>query len=338
MRIGVDGMGGDHAPGVVISGVVQAAREYNLDVVIVGPEDALQKELARHKSPPKNIQIVHASEVIGMDEMPVVSVRKKRDSSINVLVNLAKEGKVDAIFSAGNTGAMVCAATLGLRLLEGVERPGIAIIFRGLEGTAMIADVGANIVPKPKHLLQYAIMCDTYSRYILHKENPTIALLNVGEEETKGTEFVKEAHQLLSASKLNFIGNIEGRHIFDAKIDVIICDGFIGNAVLKVSEGIAEAFATLLRREMNKNIFRRAAGLLCLPAFKALKKDLDYSEYGGAPLLGVDGICIIGHGRSNAKAIKNAIRVSNEFAKNQVNQHIVEAIRIFDQTLPNGQR
>jgi len=327
MRIGVDGMGGDHAPSVVVRGVIDAAREFGFDIVVAGPRDLLEKEFKRHKNVPKNIEIAHASEVVGMDEAAAISVRKKRDSSINVLVNLAKEGKVDAIFSAGNTGAMVCAATLGLRLLEGVERPGIAIIFRGLEGTAMLVDVGANIVAKPNHLLQYAIMCDAYSRYILQKKNPSIGLLNVGEEETKGTDFVKETHQLLSASKLNFIGNIEGRHIFDAKVDVIVCDGFIGNAVLKVSEGISEAIAALLRREINKNIIRKIAGFMCLPAFKALKKDLDYTEYGGAPLLGVDGICIIGHGRSNSKAIKNAIRVAGEFAKQQVNQHIVEAIR-----------
>lgn len=330
MRIGVDGMGGDHAPKVVINGVIEAVKEYGFDIVVVGPQDILRRELARHKRVPKNIQIVHASEVIGMDELPVVSVRKKKDSSVNVLVNLAKEGKVDAIFSAGNTGAMVCAATLGLGLLEGVERPGIAIIFRGLQGTAMIIDVGANIVPKPNHLVQYAIMCDAYAKYILHKSNPTVALLNVGEEETKGTEFVKEVHQLLSESSLNFAGNIEGRHIYDAKVDVIICDGFIGNAVLKVSEGIAEALITLLKREVNKNIFRQMVGLMCLPIFAALKKDLDYSEYGGAPLLGVDGICIIGHGRSNTKAIKNAIRVAGEFANCHLNQHIVEAIKIFD--------
>ncbi len=334
MRIGVDGMGGDHAPSVVVKGVIDAAREYNLDIAIVGPEDILRKEFAKYKNVPKNIEIIHASEVIGMDELPVMSVRKKKDSSLNVLVNLAKEGKVDAIFSAGNTGAMVCASTLGLRLLEGVERPGIAIIFRGLHGTSMIADVGANIAPKPTHLVQYAIMCDAYSRYILHKQNPSIGLLNVGEEETKGTEFVKETHQLLSSSKLNFIGNVEGRHIFDAKVDIIICDGFIGNAVLKVSEGIAENLVTLLKKEFNKNIMRRLMGLLCIPVFKALKKDLDYSEYGGAPLLGVDGICIIGHGRSNAKAIKNAVRVANEFAAQQVNQHIVESIRNFQ---PTGQ-
>lgn len=331
MRIGVDGMGGDHAPAVVIKGVIDAAREYGFDIVVVGPEDILRKELTRHKNPPKNIEIVHASEVIEMDELPVASVRKKKDSSINVLVGLAKEGRVDAIFSAGNTGAMVCATTLGLRLLEGVERPGIAIIYCGLHGTSMIIDVGANIAPKPNHLLQYAIMCDAYSKYILHKDNPKVGLLNVGEEETKGTEFVKEAHQLLSASKLNFIGNIEGRHIYDAKVDIIVCDGFIGNAVLKVSEGIAEAFTSLLKREINKNMLRRIAGFMCLPVFKALKKDLDYSEYGGAPLLGVDGICIIGHGRSNAKAIKNAIRVAGEFAKCQVNQHIVEGIKVFGQ-------
>ena len=329
MRIGVDGMGGDNAPSVVIDGVIDAAREYGFDIFVVGPEDILRKELSKRKNAPKNIEIIHASEVIGMDEPAALSVRKKRDSSINVMANLAKEGKVDAIFSAGNTGAMVCAATLGLRLLEGVERPGIAIVYRGLAGTAMLIDVGANIASKPNHLLQYAIMCDAYSKYILGKANPSIGLLNVGEEETKGTDFVKETHQLLSASKLNFIGNIEGRHIFDAKVDVIVCDGFIGNAVLKVSEGVGEAMVTLLKREINKNIFRKISGLMCLPVFKALKKYMDYSEYGGAPLLGVDGICIVGHGRSNRKAIKNAIRVAGEFAKQQVNQHIVEAIANF---------
>ena len=329
MRIGVDGMGGDYAPSVVVKGAIDAAKEYGFQILIVGREDILRKEFAKHKNIPKNIEIVHASEIIGMEELPVASVRKKKDSSLNVLVNLAKEKKVDAIFSAGNTGAMVCAATLGLRLLEGVERPGIAIIFPGLEGVSMIVDVGANIAPKASHLLQYAIMCDAYSRYILCKESPSVALLNVGEEETKGTEFIKEAHQLLSASKLNFVGNIEGRHIFDAKIDIIVCDGFIGNAVLKVSEGIAELLITLLKREINKNILRRIAGFFCLPVFAALKRDLDYSEYGGAPLLGVDGICLIGHGRSNAKAIKNAIRVSGEFAKQHLNQRIVEAIGSF---------
>lgn len=329
MRIGVDGMGGDHAPGVVVDGVIDAAAEYGYEIFIVGLEDILRKELAKHKNVPANIHVVHASEVIGMDEPAATSVRKKKDSSLNVMVNLAKEGKVDAIFSAGNTGAMVCAATLGLRLLEGIERPGIAIIFRGLEGTAMLIDVGANIASKPNHLLQYAIMCDAYSKYILGKANPSIGLLNVGEEETKGTDFIKETHQLLSASKLNFIGNIEGRHIFNAKVDVIVCDGFIGNAVLKVSEGIAESMVTLLKREINKNILRKISSLMCLPVFNALKKDMDYSEYGGAPLLGVDGICIIGHGRSNRKAIKNAIRVSGEFAKQHVNQHIVEGIASF---------
>jgi len=327
MRIGVDGMGGDHAPSVVVNGAIDASREYGIDVVLVGQKGILEKELSKYKKVPSNIEIVHASEVINMDEPAAVSVRKKRDSSIVALANLVKEGKVDAMFSAGNTGAVVCAATLSLRLLEGVERPGIAIIFKGLEGTSMIIDVGANIVSKPNHLLQYAIMCDAYSKYILHKENPTIGLLNVGEEETKGTDFVKEAYQLLSSSKLNFAGNIEGRHIFDTKVDIIVCDGFIGNAVLKVSEGIAETMITLIKREINKNILRQIAGLACLPVFKALKKDMDYSEYGGAPLLGVDGICIIGHGRSNVKAIKNAIRVAAEFAKHKVNQHIVEAIR-----------
>jgi len=329
MRIGIDGMGGDNAPKVIIEGAIQAARQYRHDVVVVGVEDALKRELSRHKDVPANIHIHHASEVIQMDESPVASVRRKKDSSICVLADLAKEKKVDAIVSAGNTGAVVAATTLKLRLLQGVERPGIAIVFKGLEGSSVIIDVGANIGAKPTHLLQYAIMCEAYCRYILGKERPSVALLNIGEEESKGTEDIKETRRLLSLSKINFVGNIEGGDIYKGKCDVIVCDGFIGNAVLKVSEGIAESMVRLLKKEIKKNILRQIGGLFCLPVFKALRKDLDYSEYGGAPLLGVDGICIIGHGRSNPKAIKNAIRVAGEYVQQQVNQHIVEALQNF---------
>jgi len=327
MKIAIDGMGGDHAPSVVVEGAVAAAREYGFEIIIVGQQDKIEAELNKVRHKGLNIKVQHASEVIGMDELPVASVRKKKDSSINRLVELAKEKKVDAIFSAGNTGAMVSAATLRLRLLEGITRPGIAIIYRGLEGVSMIIDVGANIDAKPEHLLQYAIMGDAYSRYILKKENPNIGLLNIGAEASKGPEFMKETHRLLTLSRMNFAGNMEGDEIFAAKYDVIICDGFIGNAVLKVSEGIAEVFAKLLHRQLSKNLFTKMGALLSIPAFRALKRELDYAEYGGAPLLGVDGICIIGHGRSNTKAIKNAIKVAGEFAAQQVNQHIIESLK-----------
>jgi len=327
MRIAIDAMGGDNAPAAVVEGAVAAVKEYGLDVVLVGQQDKIEAEFKKHRLKPGRMEIVHASEAIGMDELPVQSVRRKKDSSINRMVDLAKEGQVDAIFSAGNTGAVVSATTLKLRLLEGVDRPGIAIIYRGLEGVAMIIDVGANIDPKPIHLLQYALMGDAYSRYILGKQKPTIGLLNVGEEATKGTEFIKETHALLSSSNLNFVGNIEGNEIFTGKYNVIVCDGFIGNAVLKVSEGIVSVFSDLLRRRLSQNVITKLGALLSIPALRAMKKEMDYAEYGGAPLLGVDGICIIGHGRSNAKAIKNAIRVASEEIKQQVNQHIMEAIK-----------
>lgn len=327
MRIVVDAMGGDNAPSVVVEGSLLAAKEYGFEIVLVGSQAAIEDELDKHKSISPNISVRHASEVIEMDEPAALSIKRKRDSSIIVGVDLVKNKQADAFVSAGNTGAVVCASTLGMRLLEGVERPGIAIIFPTLKGISLLIDAGANIDPKPSHLLQYGIMGKAFSHYILKKSNPSIGLLNVGEEETKGTDFVKESYQLLSESKLNFIGNVEGRDIFHGTADVIVCDGFIGNVVLKVSESLAETLSEFLRRELTKSFMTKLGAFLSGPAFRALKKEIDYSEYGGAPLLGVDGICIISHGRSSAKAIKNAIRQAGEFVNYQVNQHIVDGIK-----------
>lgn len=327
MRIAVDAMGGDKAPAVVIEGAILAAQEYGFEIILVGSQAAIEDELAKHRNVSSNISVRHASEVIEMDEPAALSIKRKRDSSIIVGVDLIKNKQADAFVSAGNTGAVVCAATLGMRLLEGVERSGIAIIFPTLKGASLLIDVGANIDPKPIHLLQYGIMGEAFSRYILKKSHPSVGLLNVGEEETKGTDFVKQTHQLLSESKLNFIGNVEGRDIFHGTADVIVCDGFIGNVVLKVSESLAETLAEFLRRELTRSFITKFGAFLSGPAFQALKKEIDYSEYGGAPLLGVDGICIISHGRSTAKAIKNAIRQAGEFVNYQVNQHIVEALK-----------
>ncbi len=326
MRIALDGMGGDNAPKVIVDGAVEAAKENGFEIVLVGVRDLIEKELSRHRPYPTNITVHHASEVVEMHESPAVSIRKKKDSSINVMVNLAKEKQVDAIVSAGNTGAVVCAATLGLRPIEGVERSGIAVVIPTLKGETLLIDVGANIDAKPKHLLQYAIMGHVYSKYILGKKSPRIGLLNIGEEESKGTEFVKETFKLLEQSNLNFIGNAEGKDIFTGKCDVTVCDGFIGNIVLKVSESMAETIGQMLRRELNKGILTKLGAFLSKPAFRNLKKETDYSEYGGAPLLGIDGICIIGHGSSTAKAIKNAIRVAGQFVVHHVNKHIMDAI------------
>lgn len=327
MRIALDGMGGDKAPKVVVDGAIDAANEFGCDVILVGREDILNKELSRRSYPKDKITVQHAPQVIEMGDSPISSIRAKRDSSISIAVNLVKEGKADAIISAGNTGAVVCAASFKLGLLKGIERPGISIIFPTSDsGNALMIDAGANIDPKPIHLLQYGLMADAYCRFILHKESPRIGLLSIGEEETKGTGFVKEAHKLLDVAKINFIGNVEGRDIFTGACDVIICGGFVGNVVLKVSESLAGAVGTLLKKELSRNALTKVGSVLCRSTFSALKKELDYAEYGGAPLLGVNGTCIISHGSSSARAIKNALRVAAEFTNQSVNRHIVEGL------------
>ncbi len=296
---------------------------------MVGDENKITPLLSKNRYLGDKISICHTEEVIEMHESPATSVRRKRNSSIVTGINLIKEGKGDAFFSAGNTGAVVCAATLGLGLLPGIERPGIAIVTPTLKGISLIVDVGANIDAKPMHLLQYGIMGSAYLESIFNKPHPAVGLLNVGEEETKGTDFVKESYELLSKSGLNFTGNIEGKALFSGKCDVIVCDGFVGNIALKVTEGTAEAIQVFLKRHLLKTGLLGKIGILLLKkTFIKFKKELDYAEYGGAPLLGVNGMVIIGHGRSNARAIRNAIRAAIEEVKNQVNRKIVEALKI----------
>ena len=328
MKIIVDAMGGDFAPGVVIDGAIAAVEEYDVEVVLVGDEPKINSLLKKAKYSGNRISVNHASEVIEMSESAATSVRRKRDSSIVVGLNLVKEGRGEAFFSAGNTGAVVCAATLGLGLLPGIERPGIAIVTPTLKGISLIIDVGANIDAKPSQLLQYGIMADAYSRYILNRTNPSVGLLNIGEEEAKGTGFIKETYELLEKSNLNFIGNVEGKDLFSGKCDVIVCDGFVGNIALKVSESAAETMQIFLKRHLLSNTMGKIGLLFLMPSLKRFKKELDYSEYGGAPLLGVNGVAIIGHGRSNVKAIKNAIRAAKEEVERKFNEKILEAIRI----------
>lgn len=326
MKIVLDGMGGDHAPAATVEGAVLAAREFGSKVIIVGIKEELERELAKYGSHFPNITIHHASETIDMEDSPAVSVRKKKDSSVNVAAKLVKEDIAQAMVSAGNTGAVVCATTLYLKLLKGIERPGIAVVAPTLKGISLTIDVGANIDPKPIHLFQYGIMGDVYSRTILRKPCPSVGLLNIGQEASKGTDFLKKTFSLFSQSKLNFIGNIEGRDLFNGRCDVIVCDGFVGNVVLKVSESLAESLAALLKRSLGESFITRIGALFSKSALQAMKKEMDYTEYGGAPLLGIDGICIICHGASTAKAIKNAIRVAGEFVQHKVNQHIVDSI------------
>lgn len=327
MKIIVDAMGGDYAPEVVVEGAIAAVKEYDVDVVLVGDETKIKALLQKGKYSGNRISVHHCSEVIEMHESAANSVRKKRNSSIVVGANLVRDGQGEAFFSAGNTGAAVCAATLGLGLLPGIERPGIAIITPTLKGISLILDVGANIDPKPIQLMQYGIMADVYCRYILNIPNPTVGLLNIGEEESKGTGFLKETFELLSKTKLNFIGNVEGKDLFSGKSDIVICDGFVGNVALKVSESLAEAMQEWLKKHLLSNPLGKIGVLLLKTSLSRFKKEMDYSEYGGAPLLGVNGVVIIGHGRSNVKAIKNAIRAAKKEVEHRFNERIVEAIK-----------
>ena len=327
MKIIVDAMGGDFAPEVVVEGAIAAVAEYDVEVVLVGEEEKINALLKRHRYSGSRISVYSAAEVIGMSESAATSVRRKRSSSIVVGVNLVKDGYGEAFFSAGNTGAVVCAATLGLGLLPGIERPGIAIVFPTVSGISIVIDVGANIDPKPTQLLQYGIMASAYSQYILNRPNPSVGILNIGEEEGKGTDFIKEARDLLEKSHLNFIGNIEAKEFFSGKSDVIICDGFVGNIALKVSESAVEAMQVFLKRHLLSNPLGKLGLLLLKSSIMGFKKGLDYSEYGGAPLLGVNGVVIIGHGRSNVKAIKNAIRVAKEEVDRKFNEKILEALK-----------
>ena len=334
MRIALDAMGGDTAPETTVAGAIRAARELPIEIILVGNQPLVERQLARYRHRPANLSLVHAPETIGMDESPVASVRKKKESSINIGIGLLREGKAEACVSAGNTGATACSAVLNLGLLPGIERPGIAILLPGLRGETLLIDAGANIDPKPSHLLQYALMGEAYVRHVLDKPRPTVGLLNVGEEETKGTDFIKETYSLLEASGVNFVGNVEGRAIFMGDYDVIVCDGFVGNVALKTSESLAYAISQTLKRSLGMSPITRLGAWLSRSAFQALRKEIDYDEHGGAQLLGVKGVCIIAHGASSAKAIKNAIRVGYESARRDVNRHLIEAVQAQAQGQP----
>ena len=319
-----------------MDGAVQAARTLPVELILVGQQERLSQELSRFKPVPSNLKIHHASEVIGMGESPAITVRKKKDSSISQMVELAKRKEVDAIVSAGNTGAMVVAATLGLGLLEGIERPGIAILIPSLKGPVLVIDVGANVDAKPSHLYQYGLMGSVYMHHVVGKNTPSVGLLNVGEEESKGTDFTRESFKLLEDSTLHFVGNVEGRDIFTGTCDVTVCDGFVGNVALKVSEGVAFALRELLKLELKRTLLNRLGAMLLLPAFNQLKRQMDYAEYGGAPLLGVDGACFICHGSSTAKAIRNAIRAASTYVTHEVNRYIVQGIHETQKAQPSS--
>ncbi|SDF77079.1 phosphate acyltransferase PlsX [Sporolituus thermophilus] len=329
MRVAVDAMGGDFAPNEIVLGAIEAVKEFSCEVVLVGDETKIKPLLERYGAQAlSNLTVYHASQVIEMHEHPGAAVRKKKDASVVVATRLVKEGNCDVVISAGSTGAAVAAAMFGLGRIKGIERPSIATPIPNLSGTTVLLDSGANVDSKPKHLVQSAIMGSIYAEYVLGIKNPRIGLLNIGEEETKGNEQALATYPLLKQlTTINFIGNVEGRDIPKGTVDVVVCDGFVGNVVLKLGEGLASAIMQLLKEAIqNSGFIAKMASLMVLPAFRGLKKKLDYAEYGGAPLLGVDGGFIICHGSSKAKAIKNAIRVAKEFTDKRVVDHIRENI------------
>jgi glycerol-3-phosphate acyltransferase PlsX len=327
MKIAVDAMGGDNAPHAVVAGAVHAAKEFGAGIILVGIEQTIQTELKKYpfaKSLP--IEIRNATEVVDMLDSPSTVFRRKKDSSIRVANELVKSGEAVAVISAGHTGAAMTTSLFVLGPIEGVERPAIAVFMPTMKGTSIVLDVGANVDCKPVHLLQFAIMGEVYAKYLLKNPNPCVGLLSIGEEATKGNELTKEAFKLLTETSLNFMGNVEGRDVMTGRADVVVCDGFIGNVVLKVSEAVAESIGLMLRENVGDNLVRKLGYFMMRPAFRALKRRVDYAEYGGAPLIGINGISIISHGRSSDRAIKNAIRVASELAKSEVNRHIHEDI------------
>jgi glycerol-3-phosphate acyltransferase PlsX len=328
IKIAVDAMGSDHAPTVEVDGAVQAATQYGVAIVLVGMEQPIREVLARHDTSGLSIDVVHASEVITMEDAAATAVRRKRDSSIRVAARLMREGAASGIVSAGNTGAVMATSKLVMGTLSVVDRPALSAVLPTQKGKpAILLDVGANVDCKPHHLEQFAIMGDIYSRSIFGIRRPRIGLLSIGEEDSKGNELTKEVFKALKRAPINFIGNVEGRDVFKGDVDVIVCDGFTGNIVLKLSEGLIETFRALLRQELQKTLQAKVGAILSHHAFHDFGKRLDYSEYGGAPLLGINGITIVCHGRSNANAIKNGIRVAYEFCKNNVNNVIESEFR-----------
>ncbi len=326
MRVAIDSMGGDKAPQVNVEGAVSAAKEMDLELILVGDETAIKKELARHQTKHLKISLKGASQVVGMDELPISAIRGKKDSSIARAVKLLQEGRAEALVSAGNTGAALAAAKIYLGTLPGVDRPAIATSMPTPTGTSILLDAGANVNSRPRSLCQFAIMGSIYAEYILGKSRPKVGILSIGEEEWKGNELTRETCRLLEGTSMNFVGNVEGRDIFNGQVDVIVCDGFIGNIVLKACEGLAETLERSLREELSRKLRTRLGVLLIKRAYQDFQKKVDYAERGGAPLLGIDSVCIISHGSSSPKAIKNAIRVAWELVNRRVNEHIKEAI------------
>ena len=326
MRVAVDAMGGDNAPEIEVCGAIAACREFGIPVTLVGDQVRLEEELAKHSVEGLDIDIYHASEVVGMHDSASDAVRKKKNSSVRLAFELVKDGKACAAVSAGNSGATMAAGMFVLKRISGIERPAIASIFPTLKGSTLVLDVGGNVDCKPIHLVQFAILGEVYARYVMGIPNPVVGLLSNGEEDSKGNELTRETNTILRDTSLNYVGYVEGRDIFKGTAQVVVCDGFVGNVVLKLSEGLAEAAGKMLKEEILKSWISKLGYLFVRGAFNRFKKTVDYAEYGGAPLLGINGVGMICHGGSSVKAIKNAIKFAHEFANSGVVEHVAEKL------------
>jgi glycerol-3-phosphate acyltransferase PlsX len=329
ITIAVDAMGGDHAPRPEVEGSVLAAQEYGVRVLLVGQPNVVRAELARHPRPAVPIEIVPASEVITMEDHPAQAFRRKKDSSVHVGARLVKDRVADAFVSAGNTGAVMTTAKFIMGTLASVDRVALAAPFPNAKGgVSVLLDVGANVDSKPEHLLQFGVMGEIYYRVTFGSRKPRVGLLSVGEEEMKGNELTRAVYDRLKALPVHFVGNVEGGDLFSGKVDVIVCDGFVGNIALKICEGLAMEVVKFLRKTYKSSFASQVGYLLSKGAMKGIRQKMDYSEYGGAPLLGVRGVCVIGHGRSNANAVKNAIRVAAGLARGRINERIEQELSL----------
>ena len=326
MRIAVDAMGGDHAPRVNVDGAIAAAREFGITSLLVGRPADLEPLLLSAGDARRDIEIVEATEVVDMDDPATAAIRKKRNSSIRIAANCVRDGKAAGLVSAGHTGAAMVCAKMVIGTIEGVDRPALATVLPNLSGHCLLLDVGANPDAKVQHFKEFAVMGSIYAELAFGKERPSLGLMSIGEEDSKGTDLTKEAFKTLKEAGLNFIGNVEGRDVFSGKVDVIVTDGFTGNVILKVSESLSEMVEQMLREEIKKTLQASVGFLLSRSAFRSFKTRLDYSEYGGAPMLGVKGCVIICHGRSSAKAVKNAIRLAGEFSRQNLAEKIQSSI------------
>ncbi len=325
--IAVDAMGGDFGPSVIVPGAIEAARQDGCKIILVGKSDEIQKELAKHKTSGLAIDIAHASDVVHMEDKPSDILRRKKDASIQVACRLVKEGQADGVVSAGHSGASVACAMFVMGRIPGVDRLALATILPSEQNPTLLLDVGANVDCKPYHLFQFALMGNALAKTVMNRATPKIGLLSIGEEEGKGNTLVKEAYDLIKlANNLNFVGNVEGRDIFTGDVDVIVCDGFVGNVALKLSEGLGSSISRMLKRALLSNISAKLGTLLARGALSRFARFMDYAEYGGAPLLGVNGVAIVSHGKSNSKAMTNATKMAADFVRKGTNELLVQAI------------